>query len=146
MAVVEHGEPIRPPGGGISCFTNGRCDASLVERPVRGIHSVLAVEVPQEPSEGPILLGRAVRGDNWEQRTTAWSRQHRKTHRNHWWESSTQGSWWGLERWQIPVGPCLHLAWKRKVFAGRGKMLSWRRGMPQVISPGCVGALSGGSS
>ena len=57
---MEHGEPISPLSGGRARLLNGRCDASLVKRPVRGIHTVVAVEVPpHEPSDGLILLGRA---------------------------------------------------------------------------------------
>ena len=34
MAEVEHGEPIRPLGGGEARLPNGRCYAPLVERPL----------------------------------------------------------------------------------------------------------------
>ena len=36
----------------------GRCNASLVERPVGVVHTMVVVEVPHEPSECPIVLGR----------------------------------------------------------------------------------------
>ena len=58
MAEVEQGEPIRPLGGGRARLPYGHCNASLVERPARGVHAMVAVEVPHELFECPIVLGR----------------------------------------------------------------------------------------
>ena len=58
MAEVEHCEPVRPLGGGKAFLPYGRCDDSLVEQPVWGVHTVVAVEVPHEPSKYPIVSGR----------------------------------------------------------------------------------------
>ena len=58
MTEVEHGEPISPLGVGRARLPNDRCDTSLVKQLVWGIHLKLVVEVPQEPSDGPILLSR----------------------------------------------------------------------------------------
>ena len=46
------------PGGGRACSFYGRCDASLVKRTVRGVHPIVAEEVPYKPSECPIVLVR----------------------------------------------------------------------------------------
>ena len=53
MAEGKHGKPIRPLGCGGARLPNSRCDAPLVE----GIHSVVVVDVPHEPSDGQVLLG-----------------------------------------------------------------------------------------
>ena len=52
-----HGESVRPLGGGRARLPYGRCYASLVQRPVCGVHTVVAVEDPHERSEYPIVLG-----------------------------------------------------------------------------------------
>ena len=44
MAEVEHGEPDRPLGGGRASFPYGRWDASLVERPVWGVQTVVVAK------------------------------------------------------------------------------------------------------
>ena len=54
MAEVEHCEPVRPLSGRRACLPYGRCDASLVERPAWGEHTVV---VPRGFSECPIVLG-----------------------------------------------------------------------------------------
>ena len=61
MAEEEHGKPVRPLGGGRGRLLYSRCDASLIERPVtvRGVHTMVVVEVSHKPSECPIVLGRA---------------------------------------------------------------------------------------
>ena len=75
MAEVEQGEPIRPLGDGRAC----RCDASLVERPVSEVHSMVAVQVVNcllkayaiafelewgFPSKALDILGRGTRPPN----------------------------------------------------------------------------------
>ena len=57
MAEVEHCEPASPLGSGRARLPYGRCDGSLVERPIWGVHTVVAVKVDHEPSECPIVLG-----------------------------------------------------------------------------------------
>ena len=55
MVEAEHGGPIRPQGGGIGRLPNGRCDASLDELSISGVHQVMAVDFPLEPPEIPVL-------------------------------------------------------------------------------------------
>ena len=57
----EHGEPVRPLCGWRARLPYGHCNASLVERPVWWVHTVVAVKVPHEPPECPIMLGRTGR-------------------------------------------------------------------------------------
>ena len=58
MAKVEHGEPVRHLGGGRARIPSCCCDVSLVEPPVRRVHTMVVVEVSHEPSECLIVLGR----------------------------------------------------------------------------------------
>ena len=56
VETVKHGEHIRPLGGGRARLLNVRCDSSLVERPVLGVHRVVAaVDSPHEPPESQDL-------------------------------------------------------------------------------------------
>ena len=48
-------EPNRPLGSGRACVPNGLCKASFIEWPAVGIHEVVLVDFPNEPSKGLVL-------------------------------------------------------------------------------------------
>ena len=58
MAEEEHSEPVKPLGDGRARLPYVCYHSYLVEWPLRGDHTMVAVEVPHEPSECPIMLSR----------------------------------------------------------------------------------------